>query len=311
MKFISVLIILVVFLPLFSFEIDKQLPLPGDYVVNPCPGDNIALEYIVKGDSEEKVFKEKRQFMFWLADRLLGEDPFVHGFKLGWNYSSLFRRSIEELYTDTNNEKSEESWDIERGFLMGLRSGWFLKWKLTNRLGIQPEIYYKVKSNSSSWRNIPIIDTGIYDIINELKLSSSMQYLKIPLILRYNLKHSNRLSTHLSLGIAVNINLHGVARWSYMEDGNGYEQAKLTSGRIDLDNLNEISHSLIAGFGIDRSRFILDIYYEYGITEIEQPYFADYLIVEGKRLSKFVTESFDYKQYSLSITAGYKFNGKK
>jgi Outer membrane protein beta-barrel domain len=280
-------------------------------MVNPCPGDNVSLDYLVRSDSEERVFKEKRQFMIWLADRLLGEEPFVHGIRLSWSYSSLFRRSLEELYTDINDGKTEKNWDMERGFLMGIRSGWFLKWKISEHLRIQPEIFYKVKSNSRSWQNIPVLDTGIYDIINELKLSNSMQYLKIPLVLRYKHKQSNSLYSHLALGVAVNINLHGLAKWSYTEDGNGYEQAKHTCGRIDLDNLNEVSHSLIAGFGIDHSRFILDIYYEYGITEIEEPYFADYLMVDGSRLSRFVKESFDYKQYSLSITAGYKFNGKK
>ncbi|MCF7911780.1 MAG: PorT family protein [Candidatus Cloacimonetes bacterium] len=310
-KIVSVGMLLSSFLPLISQANWELLRLPGNYQINLYPGEQYSIEYLVDSDSEEKEFNEKRQFIFWLADRLLGDEPFFSEIKLGWDYKNLLRRNLERLYTENRIRDSEGNWEWEQGFLLGLKSGWLLRWVLTERLSLQPGLNYKVNSNSCLWRNIPVIDMGIFDIYNELKLKCSMQYLEVPVLLKYKLRRSGNISSKITLGMAANIYLNREVSWEYKEDGNGYEHVSYSDGKINLKNLNDVSYKLVGGLVLEHSRFMIELYYEYGITEIEQPFIHDYQMVEGSRLGRFVTESLDYRQYLLTITGGYKFSGKK
>ena len=184
-------------------------------------------------------------------------------------------------------------------------------WQLTDRLGFQPEINYKVNNSSKDWKNLPLVDMGTSKINNKLSIDYNLRYLGIPLVLKYKLKVSKNLRHHFSLGIAVNIYLQGTSKWSYCENETYYESPKEISGSIDLDELNRFSFNLISGAGLEGRRFILDLNYIYGITSINAPHFSNEIFISGNMLEDFLRKSWEYKQHNLTFTLGYKFSGIK
>jgi len=296
---------------MYAQETGQLITLPGKYDVNCILGERYSLGDRLLDAPEDREFKQNKELYKWLANWFLSDELFSYGMKLSWNNIKTMRRRVDGLHSEVEGEQLNDDLENVMGSLFGFRGGWFLYWQLSDRLGFQPEINYKVNNSSKDWKNLLLVDMGTSNINNKLSIDYNLRYLEIPLVLKYKFKVSKNLRHHFSLGIAVNIYLQGTSKWSYSENETYYESPKDISGCIDLDELNRFSFNLISGAGLEGRRFILDLNYIYGFTSINTPHFSNEVFISGNRLEDFLRKSWEYKQHNLTFTLGYKFSGSK
>lgn len=151
------------------------------------------------------------------------------GIKGGMNFSTLF----------SDNDANEEN------MLTGFNAGLFAKFPISERVAIQPEVYYTTKGSKLTY-------DGLVDGESKFKLN----YIEVPVLAVIN--------------ITDHFNVHAGPYAAYMVSGKVSNDSNIGSSSFDLDtnDFKRFEAGIAAGVGVDLEVLSFGVRYNYGLTKV-------------------------------------------
>lgn len=182
---------------------------------------------------------------------------------------------------------SQNSGVMERGaeysvsshYRKGFAGGIFLYLPVTARFGLQQEALYVQKGSRQD------ITVDILDIPTLLNVTYEMDYIEIPVLLRYTWFKRNNRAIYSFSGTALSFKVHD----RYILEGeidDGVEQVPIYADS-DMSEVEMFDYSFVFGFGLDFRVWGAGLLVEYRFTigwnQLDMPTYA-YVPFEGKDL---------------------------
>jgi hypothetical protein len=182
---------------------------------------------------------------------------------------------------------SQHSGVMERGADYGVSSHWrkgftgglFLYVPMTPRFGLQQEVLYVQKGSQQD------ITVDILDIPTVLCVKYDMDYIEIPVLLRYTWFRRNNRVFYSFAGTSISFKVHD----RYILKGevdDGVEQVPLYADS-DISEVEMFDYSFVFGLGLDFKLWSTELLVEYRFTigwnELDMPTYA-YVPFEGEDL---------------------------
>ncbi|MEJ2720365.1 MAG: porin family protein [bacterium] len=181
------------------------------------------------------------------------------GIKVGFSLSQ--HSGIEERGTE---------YDVSSDWRSGAGVGVFLHLPITHRFGLQQEVLYVQKGSRQD------ISVDILDIPTVLHVTYDMDYIEIPVLLKYAWFTWERTEIYSLAGWALSFKVND----RYTLDGevdDGTEKAPLNADS-DMSEVEMFDYSFIYGFGLDFSLFEIPMLVEYrfaiGLNRLMMPTYA-------------------------------------
>jgi len=136
---------------------------------------------------------------------------------------------------------------------MGIILGGYVSYPINNSIVIQPELLYTMKGSERE--------------VVGIRITESLNYLEIPILLKLMLVTEENMKLNLFLGPAVSVTLSAKAKIDYPKD---VEDLGFKDEEKDSSNYKKkYDIGIVIGGGIDfNSGLVLDIRYGRGITKI-------------------------------------------
>jgi hypothetical protein len=153
------------------------------------------------------------------------------GVKAGLNYSNLYTK-------DSDHSKTHA----------GLNVGLFASLPLSNRVSLQPELYYTTKGADVTYNNAFVNGTA----------SFNLNYLEVPLLLAVRV--TNHVNIHFGPYAAVLIS----GKVTNKSNATLFDFEK----NLNVDDYNRFDAGLAAGIGINFGPLNIGARYNYGLTKV-------------------------------------------
>lgn len=161
----------------------------------------------------------------------------------------------------------------------GFAGGLFLYLPVTPRFGLQQEVLYVQKGSQQD------ITVDILDIPTVLRVTYDMDYIEIPVLLRYTWFRRNNRAIYSFAGTAISFKVHD----RYILKGevdDGVEQVPLYADS-DISEVEMFDYSFVFGVGLDfelwSTGFLIEYRFTIGWNELDMPTYA-YVPFEGEDL---------------------------
>jgi hypothetical protein len=134
----------------------------------------------------------------------------------------------------------EKEGAVDMTYRVGLRAGGFVALRIADRLAFQPELLYAQKGLKGT------------DPSGNQPFSVELDYVDIPLLLRFDLTPSTRRGWHLLAGPSFNVNVRARAEEDIRDD------------------VEDVEVGLVLGVGFHTRQLLLEGRYEEGLTNVLQ-----------------------------------------
>ena len=218
--------------------------------------------------------------------RLDSDQFFQFGLKGGINFSSYIGRGSNTAYWEAGSCDNA----VKSGLVAGLY--YIRSWK-KNRF-LQIELLYSIKGAKTSFKSVSYGSGEYYKMTNSWKGNQNLQYIEIPVLMKFLNFPKLPFKSMSYLGISPSILINAKAKYNFKfvaED----ELGNITDEYTVKDGSYEIYHSvkpfnleLIAGLSIQNMRICFDLRYSLTLILIDQ---------HGKILN-----------HSFSVTMGVPFH---
>ena len=213
------------------------------------------------------------------AALLLGAGTAAHAQNTGVQFGPKVGMSLSVL--DGQINRSAE-------FKPGLVLGGFVRWRLSERFAIQPELVYSQQGTANK------LDFGGYPGENKIKLN----YLNVPLLLKI---YAGRM-VNIQFGPQLGVLLSGrrVGQTSYYSGSNG---TGYNTEDTDVKDLYKGDFALCGGLGVDLPNGLLgSVRINYGLTDIDN---------DGKSQAfRQAVGTGGVHNRTIEFSVGYAFGGK-
>ena len=153
------------------------------------------------------------------------------GIKGGVNYSNLYTQNSED-----------------NKMMPGYTIGVFNKMPITERIALQPELYYTTKGAEVTYNNAFVDGTARFKV----------NYIEMPILLVLNL--TDHFNVHVGPYVA------------YMINGSVKNESNINlfnfEDNINTDDYNRLDAGIAAGAGFDFGRLGIGVRYNYGLTKV-------------------------------------------
>ncbi len=144
----------------------------------------------------------------------------------------------------TGIEERDSDYDVSSSWRVGLTVGAFIYWPITDRLGLQQEVVYTQKGSSQQ------IVVDILDLPTTLDVTYEVDYIEIPVLLRFTSFKRSDSSVYSLFGTAMSLKTRGHYELKgELSDG---EQVIPLSADADLREVDMFDFSFIYGTGYER-----------------------------------------------------------
>lgn len=260
-------------------------------------------------ESKEKETKIDSKFYKWISLvvlKLITRTEGI-GFQLGWNSSDLNSSRNTDMEALISEEEYDNYEDQLLESLLGIKGGWYFRFGLGEGLSLQPEFNYNIKRSHLVLRNFRFPESSIPQDNNEIDLKLEIQYLDIPLLLKYDIWEKQENYIYLSAGAGFSFLLDSHVKWNYSSFLEGENFTYTESGKGDIDKLNSVTYNIIGGLGYRYERMVIELNYEYNLSKINSTDQESYLADDLGKISSFLTNAWDFRQHSISLSLGYSF----
>ena len=173
----------------------------------------------------------------------------------------------------------------------GLIIGGFFRFDLSERISIQPEIFYSMKGISSSWKD------SFSGHVFKYKSALELDYLEVPVLLKLKMSKKGKFKPSIFVGPYIAFRITAKSVWEVVEEATG-EIVEDESRVEDVEGLKGIEFGITLGLSLDieisSGCIILDARYTMGISSIYKYISDDEPVVS-------------IKNYVISLMIGYAF----
>jgi hypothetical protein len=178
--------------------------------------------------------------------------PNGYGIKAGVNFADI--SNLENPFL--------EMLGIKFGTKIGVIAGAFYRIDLTNSFAIQPEVYYSQKGTRASGKG------SIYDVPYSYDFSLRLDYIEIPLLMKYRIPTRGKFTPGIFAGPYVAFKVSAKAALTVESEGMKQTQ------EVDIEDVKKMDFGLAFGanldFDIGHSSIIIDIRYSLGLSKISE-----------------------------------------
>jgi hypothetical protein len=167
-------------------------------------------------------------------------------------------------------EERDAEYEVSSQWRTGYAVGAFLYLPVTSRFGLQQELFYIQRGSRQD------ITVEILDIPTVLHVTYDMDYIEIPVLLRFTWYQRNRNAIYSFAGTALSFKVKD----HYTLDGvidDGIERVPLYADS-DMSEVEMFDYSFVYGLGVDFSLFWMQLLLEYrfviGWNRLEMPTYA-------------------------------------
>jgi len=170
----------------------------------------------------------------------------------------------------SGTEERDAEYEVSSHWRTGYAVGAFLYLPVTSRFGLQQELFYVQRGSRQD------ITVEILDIQTVLHVTYDMDYIEIPVLLRFNWYRRNRNAIYSFAGTALSFKVKD----HYTLDGvidDGTEKVPLYA-ESDMSEVEMFDYSFVYGLGVDfslfRIQFLLEYRFVIGWNRLEMPTYA-------------------------------------
>lgn len=145
----------------------------------------------------------------------------------------------------TGIEERDSDYDVSSDWRVGMTVGAFIYWPITERFGLQQEIVYTQKGSSQR------IVVDILDLPTTLDVTYEIDYIEIPVLLRFASFQWSDSSVYSLLGTAMSLKTRG--RYALKGELSDGEQVIPLSADADLREVDMFDFSFVYGTGYERA----------------------------------------------------------
>ena len=155
-------------------------------------------------------------------------------------------------------EERDSEYDVSSSWRTGFSASAFLYVPITPRFGIQQEISYVQKGSRQ------VIGVEILEVPTVLNVTYDMDYLEIPVLLRFTWHESRRWTLYSLSGTALSVKLNDrYVLEGELDDG---EQVVPLHADSDMSEVDLFDYSFVYGFGLETPAFGHSLVLEYRFT---------------------------------------------
>ena len=159
-----------------------------------------------------------------------GLSEFRLGIRAGLNFSQ---------HTGTHERDAE--YEVRSEWRDGLTAGFFLYWPVTRRFGLQQEVVYTQKGSRQT------IGVEILEIPTELDVTYELDYVELPLLLRFTWLRMDGSALYSLTGTALSLKVRGrYALEGLIDDG---DQTVPLRAAGDMSEVDMFDYSFVYGAG--------------------------------------------------------------
>ncbi|MFZ5981652.1 MAG: porin family protein [Candidatus Zixiibacteriota bacterium] len=175
----------------------------------------------------------------------------------------------------------------------GLVGGGLVRWNMSPGIGLQVELLYSQRGSESSVSNFSLVDT----------LKIKLDYLEIPVLMRYELPLPGKVKPNLLFGPALAFK---VSAKTTTDDNSSFYDSEL-----EIMNARGTDFSIVLGAGVDiafgKGLWQFEARYNIGLTKVFEDVSPETGIAEDEIAFTDNGEALDLKNGGFSFTIGYVF----
>jgi len=221
---------------------------------------------------------------------------FSFGAKAGYNQGQL------------RGQKTEPGFEVEKMSLGCFSAGLIASWEINQYFSLQPEILYFQKGGQYEV-DVPINLPGIAIKVNDTRY---LNYLEMPLLFKFSLPVSTRVSPTFLIGPSLGINLTARVKSRINIAVPNYKFTLIEKKDIKKE-ANNLEWSLVIGGGLDfnlnRGRLTIDQRFFFGLNanryQVLVP--ASQFAPLGFPMAQDMTYELKMNNYVFTVSLGYLF----
>ncbi len=155
-------------------------------------------------------------------------------------------------------EERDSEYDVSSSWRTGFAGAVFLYVPVTPRFGIQQEISYVQKGSRQK------IGVEILEVPTVLNVTYDIDYIEIPVLLRFTWHRSQRWTLYSLSGTALSLKLHG--RYTLDGELDDGEQVVPLRADSDMSEVDIFDYSFVYGIGLEMPAFGKSLVLEYRFT---------------------------------------------
>jgi len=188
----------------------------------------------------------------------------------GWAEVSFGFKTGFSLSQHTGIEARDAQYEVSSQWRKGAAVGGFLYLPITSRFGLQQEVFYVQKGSSQD------IGVEILEIPTVLHLTYDMDYVEIPVFLRFAWLRWNRNAIYSLAGTALSFKVHD--RYTLQGEVSDGTQTVPVHADSDMSEVEMFDYSFVYGMGFDFSllgtQFLLEYRFTIGWNSLAMPTYA-------------------------------------
>jgi hypothetical protein len=167
-------------------------------------------------------------------------------------------------------EERHSDYEVSSSWRQGITAGIFLYFPVTSRFGLQQEVMYVQKGSRQD------ISVEILDIPTVLDVTYDMDYVEIPVLLRFTLVKAKTFDLYSLAGFAFALKVHDRYQLSgEVDDG---EQVVPISADADMSEVDIFDFSFVYGLGLEfpaqGQRLLVEYRFTLGLDRLPLPTYA-------------------------------------
>jgi hypothetical protein len=167
-------------------------------------------------------------------------------------------------------EERDSEYDVSSSWRTGFAAAAFLYIPITSRFGMQQEISFVQKGSRQS------IGVEILDVPTVLSVTYDMDYIEIPVLLRFTWHESQRWTLYSLAGTALSFKVRDrYVLEGELDDG---EQVVPLHADSDMSEVDLFDYSFVYGFGLETPAFgqslVLEYRFSIGWNTLQMPTYA-------------------------------------
>ena len=225
----------------------------------------------------------------------------VSAFGEGWAQPAFGVKFGGIVAQHVGTEEKHSPYEVSSTWRSGLTGGAFLSWPVTDRFSIQQELLYSMRGSSQN------IEVEILEIPTTLFVTYEMDYLDIPVMLRYTIYKGTSSSVYTMAGTAMSLKINDRYTLSGELD-DGTETVPISAGD-DMSEVDLFDFAMVYATGAEFSLGGLPVLAEYRFTmgwnTLSMPTYA--YVPFGEEQILIENEPVPLKNQSHSVLLGVRF----
>jgi len=201
----------------------------------------------------------------------------------------------------TGSEERDSDYDVDSEWRTGSAAGLFVYWPITPRFGLQQELLYSQKGSHQT------IGVEILEIPTVLDVTYEMDYIEIPVLMRFTWFSSGRTSFYSLMGTAFSLKISDrYVLEGELDDG---QQVVPIHADSDMSEVDMFDYSFVYGLGyefaFDAVHFLVEYRFTAGWNTLSMPTYA-YIPFDDEEIL-IENEPVPLKNQSHSVSLGIRF----